>query len=324
LRSVLVGSLSHAPDPDPAHQRLSPFKATIHQSIPSHPNIVTLYQTFQTSEWLFLVMELCPGEDLFYWLEHSKPPSTDGKLPTPFQHSVAMTPVKQQMHQLMGTPPSQQQQQQLAGSGPHHNNPAPHHGSAPHVSHLSNHLMSALAITPQNKTHGTPSNSFLHSTLHSTNVSAAYTPPTPSLLSAVPAPLLLSPSRVRLIASMFAQMCAAVQACHDAGVSHRDIKPENVIVTEEKSWRKSRGKVVCKLTDFGLATRDEESEDVECGSRRAYHSERLFLARSLTLRPPAPAAYMAVECRNNLGPSYRPPPADVWSLGIVLINMVRA
>lgn len=215
-------------------------------------------------------MELCPGEDLFYWLEHSKPPSTDGKLPTPFQHAVAMTPVKQQIHQLLGGgSPSPSAVQ--AGSGPHHNNPAPHHGSAPHVSHLSNHLMSALAITPQNnKTHGTPSNSFLHSTLHSTNVSAAYTPPTPSLLSAVPAPLLLSPSRVRLIASMFAQMCAAVQACHDAGVSHRDIKPENVIVTEEKSWRKSRGKVVCKLTDFGLATRDEESEDVECGSRREW------------------------------------------------------
>ena len=265
-------------------------------------------------------MELCPGEDLFYWLEHSKPPSTDGKLPTPFQHAVAMTPVKQQMHQLMGnTPPSL-----LAGSGPHHNNPAPHHGSAPHVSHLSNHLMSALAITPQNKTHGTPSNSFLHSTLHSTNVSAAYTPPTPSLLSAVPAPLLLSPSRVRLIASMFAQMCAAVQACHDAGVSHRDIKPENVIVTEEKSWRKSRGKVVCKLTDFGLATRDEESEDVECGSRRECSRARK-LSPTLLADPLIhhPTAYMAVECRNNLGPSYRPPPADVWSLGIVLINMVR-
>lgn len=67
---------------------------------------------------------------------------------------------------------------------------------------------------------------------------------------------------------MFAQMCAAVQACHDAGVSHRDIKPENIIITEEKSWSKGRGRVVCKLTDFGLATTDEECEDVECGSRR--------------------------------------------------------
>lgn len=210
------------------------------------------------------MLELCPGEDLFYWLEHSKPPAADGPAPIPFQNA-AMSPLTPGKHHLVGTPPL------LAAAAAGGGLPAAHHGSAPHVSNLTNHLMSALAITPHKATN-TPSNSFLHSTLHSTAVSAAYTPPTPSLLSAVPAPLLLSPSRVRLIASMFAQMCAAVQACHDAGVSHRDIKPENVIVTEEKSWRKSRGKVVCKLTDFGLATRDEESEDVECGSRRASFS----------------------------------------------------
>jgi hypothetical protein len=29
-----------------------------------------------------------------------------------------------------------------------------------------------------------------------------------------------------------------------------------------------------------------------------------------------------LECRNNLGPAYCPAPADVWSLGIVLINML--
>ena len=27
------------------------------------------------------------------------------------------------------------------------------------------------------------------------------------------------------------------------------------------------------------------------------------------------------ECRNNVAPTYQPGPADVWSLGIVLINM---
>ncbi|KAL7411748.1 hypothetical protein BDY24DRAFT_120511 [Mrakia frigida] len=257
------------------------FEATIHQSLPYHANIVTLYQTLQTPEWLFLVLELCPGEDLFYWLERSKPPPTA----TSFNSSV-MSTINGSPSNGTTTPPS-----------PALSALNPHHGSAPHTSHFpfSANRSLALSITPQPGL-PTPSSSLLLSSINTT----AFTPPTPSLLSAIPAPLLLAPHRVRLISSMFAQMCAAVQACHDSGVSHRDIKPENIIITEEKSWSKGRGRVVCKLTDFGLATTETDCEDVECGSR----------------------PYMAVECRNNLGPSYRPPPADVWSLGIVLINML--
>lgn len=119
---------------------------------------------------------------------------------------------------------------------------------------------------------------------------------------------------------MFSQMCDAVAVCHDAGVSHRDIKPENFICCDSVELEaevdnrtlsadggpspdfgpQAKRKVVVKLTDFGLATTEEESGDVECGSK----------------------PYMSYECRNNLGPTYRPAPADVWSLGIVLINML--
>ena len=106
-------------------------------------------------------------------------------------------------------------------------------------------------------------------------------------------------------------MCEAVAVCHDAGVSHRDIKPENFICCDSIELEnaaegdldfgpQAKRKVVVKLTDFGLATTDEESGDVECGSK----------------------PYMSYECRNNLGPTYYPPAADVWSLGIVLINML--
>ncbi|QRW25117.1 Negative regulator of sexual conjugation and meiosis [Rhizoctonia solani] len=59
-------------------------------------------------------------------------------------------------------------------------------------------------------------------------------------------------------------------------------------------------RVVVKLSDFGLATGDDESADMDCGS----------------------APYMSYECRNNCAPTYKPRAADVWSLGIVLINML--
>ncbi|KZV85887.1 Pkinase-domain-containing protein [Exidia glandulosa HHB12029] len=191
-------------------------EATVHQSLPVHPNIVTLYRTLETASLLLLVLESVPGEDLFYFLEQARDQHVDDTH-APFDLSV--------------------------------------------------------------------------------------TPPTPSLLSSFQASQLLSYGRLRLIASMFAQMCEAVAHCHNNGVAHRDIKPENFIVTD--AWtdgpdgRRER-RVVVKLTDFGLATTDVESADMECGS----------------------APYMSYECRNNLAPTYYPRPADVWSLGIVLINMV--
>ena len=107
-------------------------------------------------------------------------------------------------------------------------------------------------------------------------------------------------------------MCEAVAVCHEEGVYHRDIKPENFIVTDgweddleshshlpSDELKPARRCVVVKLTDFGLSTRDSASSDMDCGS----------------------APYMSFECRNNCAPTYAPRAADVWSLGIVLINM---
>lgn len=130
------------------------------------------------------------------------------------------------------------------------------------------------------------------------------TPPTPSLLATLHPSALLSHTRLRLIASMFAQMCDAVAACHDQRVFHRDIKPENFIVTDGYAPSSSpdimERKVLVKLTDFGLSTNEVESADMDCGS----------------------APYMSFECRNNIAPTYSPERSDVWSLGIVLINML--
>jgi serine/threonine protein kinase len=58
-------------DLSPEMLELQRLEATIHQSIPPHKNIITLYRTYETPEWLFLVLEYCPGQDLYYWLEQA-------------------------------------------------------------------------------------------------------------------------------------------------------------------------------------------------------------------------------------------------------------
>jgi len=193
-------------------------EVTIHQSLHSHPNIVTLHRTLETSSFLLLLLEYVPGEDLFYFLEQARD---------------------------------------------HYDSDVP----------------------------------------NTADSSVSHTPPTPSLLSTMHPSQLLSRTRLRLISSMFSQMCDAVAACHAQQVFHRDIKPENFIVTDgwttSSNGRQER-KVVVKLTDFGLSTIDLASSDMDCGS----------------------APYMSYECRNNVAPTYRPRAADVWSLGIVLINML--
>jgi serine/threonine protein kinase len=116
-------------------------------------------------------------------------------------------------------------------------------------------------------------------------------------------------------------MCDAVAACHAQQVFHRDIKPENFIVTDgftEVDGRRER-KVIVKLTDFGLSTTDLESSDMDCGSApyMSYGEISLCIYQNFFI-----GAYcLHPECRNNVAPSYRPRAADVWSLGIVLINM---
>lgn len=93
--------------------------------------------------------------------------------------------------------------------------------------------------------------------------------------------------------NIFLQILDAVEHCHSLGIYHRDLKPENILVT-------NHGDTV-KLADFGLATSEDRSEEYGCGS----------------------TFYMSPEC---LDPSTRKPyylcaPNDVWSLGVILVNL---
>lgn len=204
-----------------ADQRL---EATIHQLLPPHKNIVTLHNTYETRDWLFLVLEYCPGKDMFYWLEEAS-------------ESIGIT-------------------------------------SATHIGGDSVDTASARCEDGH---------------------AAAFEIASKLRLSH----LLLATPRLQLISHIFGQMCDAVQFCHDHGVSHRDIKPENLIVQDQ--WQTDgHDSVVVKLTDFGLATTSEFSNEFNCGSN----------------------PYMAFECRHDLASTYDPKQADTWSLGIVLLNLL--
>jgi serine/threonine-protein kinase len=52
------------------------------------------------------------------------------------------------------------------------------------------------------------------------------------------------PLSVRRTRDWVQQICAGLQAAHEAGVIHRDLKPENIVITKEN---------VVKIMDFGLA-----------------------------------------------------------------------
>ncbi|RDW94392.1 hypothetical protein BP5796_00155 [Coleophoma crateriformis] len=96
-----------------------------------------------------------------------------------------------------------------------------------------------------------------------------------------------------MIRRAFGQILDAVEHCHRLGIYHRDLKPENILV--------SNGGLDVLLADFGLATMDVESEDHGCGS----------------------TFYMSPECLDpsSRKPSYRSAPNDIWSLGVILVNL---
>jgi eukaryotic-like serine/threonine-protein kinase len=56
---------------------------------------------------------------------------------------------------------------------------------------------------------------------------------------------------LRRILHLFPQLCAAVQAIHDAGVIHRDLKPSNIFLHREPTDDAAHERVL--LLDFGIA-----------------------------------------------------------------------
>ena len=87
------------------------------------------------------------------------------------------------------------------------------------------------------------------------------------------------------------QLVGAVEFMHSKGIYHRDIKPENIFIAQSGSM---------KLGDFGLATTDAWSWEVAVGSDR----------------------YMAPEQYDPTSAGYSTAKADIWALGICLLNVL--
>jgi serine/threonine protein kinase len=65
------------------------LQVTIHQSLHSHPNIVTLHRTLETPSFLLLLLEYVPGEDLFYFLEQARDHYESSHTPDSADQSVS-------------------------------------------------------------------------------------------------------------------------------------------------------------------------------------------------------------------------------------------
>ncbi|KAJ3258631.1 hypothetical protein HK103_003420 [Boothiomyces macroporosus] len=94
-----------------------------------------------------------------------------------------------------------------------------------------------------------------------------------------------------LIEYIMLQIANGVDTMHSVGIFHRDLKPENILIDERNQ---------IKISDFGLATCHKSSFEFKCGS----------------------AKYMSYECMNNTDTAYSTAANDIWSLGIVFINLV--
>lgn len=101
------------------------------------------------------------------------------------------------------------------------------------------------------------------------------------------------------IKTIFLQILNAVEYLHDHGVYHRDIKLENILIQQDQ--------LVCKVADFGLATRDRYSSEFGCGST-TYLGPEHFDDDD--------------DDEQGYYEPYDTAKSDIWSLGILLLGLL--
>ncbi|KAI8615967.1 kinase-like domain-containing protein, partial [Chytriomyces sp. MP71] len=112
-----------------------------------------------------------------------------------------------------------------------------------------------------------------------------------------------------IVKDIFTQIANAVHYIHSVGVYHRDLKPENLLL--------STSDMTVRLADFGLATDEDWSDNMGCGSVRYMSPECLGIPLEALMKHPP-----SNRLQNLVG--YSPLKNDVWSLGVILMNLIFA
>jgi serine/threonine protein kinase/Tol biopolymer transport system component len=110
-------------------------------------------------------------------------------------------------------------------------------------------------------------------------------------------------SRLREVLDIAIQTVDALAAAHDAGIVHRDIKPENIMVRRRDGY--------VKVLDFGLAKLTEGAVDTEAPTRAKLNTSAGVVMGTASYMSPEQARGEQVDART-----------DIWSLGVVLFEMV--
>src|SRR5438093_6601276 len=118
------------------------------------------------------------------------------------------------------------------------------------------------------------------------------------------------PLPVEEVLGIARQICEALEAAHEKGITHRDLKPANIKLTPD-------GKV--KVLDFGLAKALEPSPSARGQGEGLSHSPTLSMAATNAGMILGTAAYMAPEQAKGKAVDRR---ADIWAFGVVLYEML--
>ena len=114
------------------------------------------------------------------------------------------------------------------------------------------------------------------------------------------------PLRLREVLDIAIQTADALAAAHEAGIVHRDIKPENIMVRRRDRY--------VKVLDFGLAKLTEgpaAEVDTEAPTRTQVRTSAGLVMGTASYMSPEQARGEKVDART-----------DIWSLGVVLYEMV--